>query len=223
MNQSLYRSNVPGRFENNNYFSVQSYNIFRIMENNIISDYNFEKWKRFVNSENNSNLFVRKHVSNSKLFVNISDDILTIPLNSEFNYTDVNLNNVNGFITLQPWSSTILLAGSDISNLPEINIAGESINFGNLNEANANSPLWYNLMGNNLNSQIIITAPEGFEISLKDDRDFSNSLLLNPENGKIDKIIFVKFVPDEAKEYYDFISNKFGGIERKIKVVGNSR
>jgi len=223
LNHSLYRSNVPGRFENNYYFNPGSYNIFRIRESNIISDYNFEKWKRFVKSDNNSDLIVRKEVSNSKLFTNMSDDSLTIFLNSDFKYTDLYLNSVNSFITLQSWSSVILLADSDISNLPEINIAGGTLDFEDRIEVSSGNSLWYNIMGNNLKSRITITAPEGFEISLNDDSDFSNSLSLNPDNGKIDKIIFVKFSGSNNKRYYDYIINKSDNITVNTKVIGNSR
>ena len=223
LNQSLYRSNVPGRFENNNYSNPSSNNIFRIRENNIISDYNFEKWKRFVKSDNNSNLLVSNELSNAKLFTNMSDDSLKILLSSGVMYSDLYKNSVYGSITLQPWSSLILIADYDISGLPEISFAGSSVKFEELNKAAQENALWFNLTGNNLTEQININAPDGFEISLSDDSDFSNSISFYPENGNAERIIFVRFDPDEDKGYYDFITLRTGNIERKLKVSANSR
>jgi len=217
---SVYRSSIPGTFDNNLYLNPFSNNIFQVMENNIISEYNFEKWKRFVKSDAGSNVIVNQDLTNSKLFSNMSDDSLKIILSSEFNYVDLNNNSVIGSVTINPWSSVILTADKDISNQPEMNIAGGPLDFNSESESSPAYPLWFNIMGNNLQNPILITAPDGFEISLKDDSEYSNSISLNPEIGSVDKMIFVKFVPYESKRYYDFISVKSGNTENKIKVTG---
>lgn len=223
LNQSLYRSNVPGRFEDNYYYNPSEYNIFRIIENNIITDFNFDKWKRFVKSDNNSNILVNKEISNSKLFSNMSDDSLKVLLSSEFNFRDLNMNSVFGTLTINPWSSVILLSDSKVDNLAEITTGGGSLDFEKLNESDKGSPLWYNLMGSNLKTPVIITATEGFQIGLNDDSNFSGTITLKPENGKVNNIIFVKFVPDDSRRYYGFISNKSGNIEHNVKVNGDSK
>ncbi|MEP7146557.1 MAG: hypothetical protein ABI792_06070, partial [bacterium] len=222
LNQSLYQSNIPGRFENNKYFNPAEYNIFRIREKNIISDYNFEKWKGFVRSENNSSLIVKKNLLNSNLFVNMSDDSLKVNLNPGISYRDVSENRINSFITIEPWSSKILFADSDISNLPEINIAGGSLNYIISSGIGSDIPLWYNVMGDNLTNPLTITSPAGFEISLKDDVNFSNTLSLIPENGKIDKIIFVKLSSENNIPESGYILNRSGNINTTVKLSGST-
>jgi hypothetical protein len=74
-----------------------------------------------------------------------------------------------------------------------------------------------------LNNSVSVNAPEGFELSLTDDQNFTNSLTLSPENGKLDRIIFVRFVPGYDRGYYDFISINSGSINSNLKVSGNSR
>ncbi|MDQ3193922.1 MAG: right-handed parallel beta-helix repeat-containing protein [Bacteroidota bacterium] len=223
LNQSLYSSNIPGVFNNNRYLNPASYNIFRIMENNIIFDYNFEKWKGFVRSENNSSLIVSKNILNSNLFLNMSDDSLKVNLNSGISYRDVSENRINNFIIVQPWSSVIIFADSDISNLPEINIASGSVYPEERTDFNFVNSFWYNLMAKNLNDVIVITSPAGFEISLTDDSDFSDSLTLTPENGKTDKIIFVRPTLENSRTNSGYIVNISGNINAAVKISGLSK
>ena len=219
MNQSLYSSTVPGRFDNNYYINPVNYNIFRIMENNIISDYNFEKWKRFVKSDNNSDLIVRKDASNSKLFTNMSDDSITILLNNNIGYKNVYSTRISGSLVLAPWSSEILIANSDINRQPELNIAGGVLKYTYDNNVDSEVQ-WFNLIGENLQYPVFISAPAGFEISLKEDIGFSNSIKIDPLNGKVDNIIFVKFLGSNNKMYFDFILNKSDNIIVNKKVTG---
>ncbi len=191
------------------------------MENNIISDYNFNKWKGFVRSDNNSVLSVNKESLNAKLFTNMSEDSTVILFSSSVVFSDLNQNSVLGSLTLQPWSSRILISESDIENLPEINIAGGPLKFKDLLEKSSVSSLWFNLIVNNIPGQTKITAPRGFLISLKDDSDFLDTISFNNDNNKTDKIVFVKFDPDENKRYYDFITVRSGNIERKVKVTAD--
>jgi hypothetical protein len=219
LNQSYQNINIPGIFNNNYYLDPGSYNVFRILYQNVITDYNFEKWKQFVRSDYDSKMVVLNNEKYSKLFMNMSDDSLTILLDSEFDYKDLNMENVYGSIKLQPWSSKILLSDKEVDIYPEINIAGGPLVFNN-EESNGTNPLWYNIYCNNLNSNLIISAPEGFLISTDNDEEFRQLISLSPIDGKIDRIIYVKFDPDENRRYYDFITNKSGNLTNNLKITG---
>lgn len=214
---------LPGRFDSNYYFNPGNYRSFSITYNNIASDYSFDKWKSFIRSDDHSNIFVGPEVIFSKLFTNMSDENLTIGLNTGYNYRDIDMNHVSGSITLQPWTSEILISDSDMRELPEITIAGGPLNFGDSGEENASVINWYNISGINLKDPVIITAPESIEISLYNDHDFKKMVTLNHENGKVDKIIFVKIDTYTGEDFYDIISNKSGFLVSNVKVIRNKK
>ena len=220
LNQSFHQINVPGNFNENIYFNPSSYNVFRIIEDNIESDYNFDKWKDFVKSDENSEFIVNDEVINSKLFTNMTDDTLSIILKGNIRYKNSIRNTLNGSLILVPWSSSVLTADTPINKFPEINIAGSALKFEGNDNQDVSDPLWFNLIGNNLQNNVTVTAPGGFLISLKNDRDFSNNIILTPDSGKLDKIIFVLFVPNEDRRFYDFISIESPETSGKIKVSG---
>ncbi len=215
----------PGRFEKNYYVNYSKDGLFQYEIGNNITEYNFPQWQKItgINGDLNSVILSGNEIKYSKIFLNMSDDSLTLLLNSGILYKDINLNSVYGSVVLQPWTSQILFADSDISNMPEINIAGGSINFGNIGETSKFIPEWFNIKANNLSSSLMLEAPEGFEMSLLDDTGFSNTLTIATENGKIDKIIFVRFVPSGDSGYYDFIRINSDALVSKVKVIGNER
>ncbi|MEO6694731.1 MAG: hypothetical protein ABIY50_11635, partial [Ignavibacteria bacterium] len=144
-------------------------------------------------------------------------------LNPGINFKSYDLKNVYGSIVITPWSSKILFANSDISKLPVINIFGGPLDFGRIEEGESSVSKWYTVNVENLTEPLIITSPEGFEISTDVDGVYSRSISLKYVNGISDEIIFVKFVPEDEKNYYGYISNKSGNVEMKIKIVGTSR
>ncbi len=129
------------------------------MESNIISDYSFDKWKRFTGSENNSKIIVDENLKFSKVFSNMTGDSVKILLNPVTRSQDLNLGTVIGSVALMPWSSEILIADSDIGSIPEINFSGGPFDFKAMNENNFNGPLWYNLTVTGLQSPVNMTAP----------------------------------------------------------------
>ena len=133
------------------------------------------------------------------------------------------MKSIYGSVTIMPWSSVIILSNADIEKLPEIYTAVNYLNFGNVNNGNASAPKWYKIFGNNIKSEVTISAPDGFEISLSDDEGFSKSLNVFPESGKAEKIIFVRFVPDKEKSYYDSVINISGNLKAAVRVRGSSR
>ncbi|MBK9404163.1 MAG: hypothetical protein IPN57_06490 [Ignavibacteria bacterium] len=153
----------------------------------------------------------------------MSDDTSTILLDQVYLYYDLNMKSIYGSVTIMPWSSEIILSNADIEKLPEIYTAVNYLNFGNVNDGNASAPKWYKLFGNNLKGEVTISAPEGFEISFSDDEGFSKSLNVFPESGKTEKIIFVRFVPDKEKSYYDSVINTAGNLKASVRLRGSSR
>ncbi|HMQ70186.1 MAG TPA: right-handed parallel beta-helix repeat-containing protein [Ignavibacteria bacterium] len=212
--------NIPGIFGSNIYFNSKGYNVFRILDVSVITDYNFEKWKEYVNSDYDSKLIVPENKSYSKLYCNMSDDTVTIILGKKYNYQNVNLKNIYGSIILNPWTSDILISEAFSENLPEINIALNQLLFEKTNESEDPGNLWFNLIGKNLKNEVVITAPEGFMISLKNDENYSKSLTLQPRSNNLDNIIFVKFLPERKTGYYDFITFKSGELSGQFKVKG---
>lgn len=219
----LKSDNLPGKFDSNYYFNPGNHNSFNVIYRNVETNYNFENWKSFIRSDAHSKFFIGNDLRFPKLLTNMSDDSLKIILNSSYSYKDVNLNNIYGSVTLEPWTSEILFSNTNLNNLPGLYCAGGPLNFGNSKEGNISVPDWYCLTGENLLDPVVINAPDGFEISFISDADFANTISLNPVNGKVDKIIFVRFVPNKEKRYYDFILNKSGNLDPVLKVMGNSR
>jgi hypothetical protein len=214
---------LPGRFEENYYYNVSDFNKFRIIRDNLAVDYNFSDWNDNINSDRNSKLIRNNGFNYSKLLLNMTDDSLTIILNSDFKYKDIQSVEVIGSVKLDPWTSKVLLTNSDANRIAEIVNGGNALEFGNIAEGNTSKPKWIYLNGNNLSGDLILSAPDGFELSLNDDSGYSKNISVIPDKGKIEKIIYVKFVPDKIKKYYDFIITKSGTLTNKIKVSGNSR
>lgn len=210
----------PAIFKDNYYANpgTEDIYLYQIMARK--SFYNLSEWKSLMgnNISEGAKLLLQSEVKFSKLFCNMSGDILTIPLDPNITYKDLNMNIQQGSITIQPWSSVILLTSADIASSPEINIAGGPLVFNN-NELYTNQ--WYNVIGNNLTQVLTITAPDGFEISFDNDGNFSKSMTVNPEGGKINKIIFVKFASETDIDYDNFISNQSGTVNSIIKIKAN--
>lgn len=210
--------NLPGIFDSNYYFNSVDVNSFSVNYRNVISDFNFDTWKSFIKSDNYSEFITGIEVSYPKLFINMSDDSVLIPLSFGYSYKDVNLSNVYGSLILKPWTSEVLFVNSDLSKLPEINAAGRTVDFVNSDAESLNSPRWYNLSGENLKQPVAINAPDGFEVSLDDDTGYSEALTVYPVSGKVDRIIFVKMIQEKNEGYKDFIANVSENITCKVKV-----
>lgn len=210
----------PAIFSGNYYANPGSEDIYLYQIMTRKSFYNLTRWKSLIENNNaeGEKLLLQNEVKFSKLFCNMSDDILTINLDPNITYKDLNMNIQRDSVTVQPWSSVILITSADITNSPEINITGGSLVF---NNAESQASQWYGVIGNNLTQPLTITAPEGFEISFDNDADFSKSMTVNSEDGKINKIIFVKLAVKEDKNYDNFISNQSGTVNAIIKVKAN--
>ncbi len=216
---------TPGRFDSNYYCNPVKDDLFLYQSGNLKTSDNYNGWKRLFGNkpESGSKLLTGNQLKYSKLFVNMSDDTSSILLNPGYSYYDLDMKSIYGSIIIKPWSSSIILSNADIDKLPDIHTASGSLNFGNVNAENTSSPEWYKLFGNNLKGEITISAPDGFEISFSDDEGYAKVLKVVPSGGKAEKIIFVRFVPDKEKSYYDYVVNTADNLKTSVRVRGSSR
>jgi len=213
---------IPGKFNDNYYINYSNDALFKIETGSNSVYYKPSQWLNYVGvkSELNSKVISGPETRYSKLYSNMTDDSVVIILNNETQYKDKDLKSIYSSIKVNPWSSEILFTDKEINNLPEINSAYGILDFGTFNEKEINTVKWFNLTGNNLSGEIIVTAPEGFEISFTEDLYFSKNLYFYPSNGSTDKIIFVKFTPENERLFYDLITVKAGEEIYNIKVKG---
>jgi peptidoglycan/xylan/chitin deacetylase (PgdA/CDA1 family) len=79
----------------------------------------------------------------------------------------------------------------------------------------------YNLTGVNLSENVIISAPEGFEISLEEGSGYASSLGVPHNNGVINTTIYVKFCPVSQQMYSGSITHDSPNVVSKsIYVTG---
>jgi len=209
---------LPGIFDSNYYFNPGNQRSFGITYRNLFKDYSFQDWKLFVKSEEQSKIYIGPEFTYSKLYANMSDEIISINLGSQFDFKNKNLNEVNGTVELLPWTSEVLFTDVDLSNMPEITIAGGPIYFDDNQSENSISLEWYVISGINISEPVYVNAPEGYEISLFNDHDFSNKIILSSETGVVENIIFVRYNPISTGIAKGSILNISGDIELKLNV-----
>ncbi len=84
-----------------------------------------------------------------------------------------------------------------------INLSASSLpSFGNIYVGSCSSPLSYTVSGTNLSDNIIITAPDGFQVSTNNTSGFGSSVSLPQIGGTITaRLIYVIFCPTSAMSY----------------------
>jgi len=93
---------------------------------------------------------------------------------------------------------------------PEIYVSPSSLDFGN-QIIDTGASLTYNLIGNYLSSDVVVTAPAGFAVSTSQDGTYFPTLTVTPSRGNIDQTIWVKFTPTQAVSYAGNVSNASSG------------
>ncbi|MDP8220057.1 MAG: Ig-like domain-containing protein [Candidatus Stygibacter frigidus] len=100
---------------------------------------------------------------------------------------------------------------------PTLNLSVTELpDFGVIQTGMASASAMYSVSGIDLLGEVVITAPAGFEISLTPERGlqnragsrnraFSNELILVPENGMVENMIYARFLPQESGVYMNYI------------------
>lgn len=221
--RSRHNSFIPVFFENNTFYNPYSEDFFIYQKGNTIINYNLNGWKKIMgNLDAGSEVLESKEYMYSEIFLNPSDETLKVFLDPEIEYKELNQHSVYGSISVPPWFSKVLLEKSDQKLKPTIETYFSPLDFLSLKNEFVKKPLWFNLVGKNLKDIVEINAPEGFELNLYHTGDYSGKLTILPEKGKINEIIYVRFIPDTERMYYDFISVNSGIANTKIKVMGKS-
>ncbi|MEO8446540.1 MAG: right-handed parallel beta-helix repeat-containing protein [bacterium] len=212
------RGFLPGSFDNNHFYYPFNNKVLKYQISNRLAEYTLDELKKIAgnNIDANSVFISGSEVANPKVFKNMNNDTALITPDPDYNFLDNNLKSVSGTIMIAPYSSVILFADRDVTQMKEINIAG-----GPLELSNEFSPVWYNVITENLTSPVVVNAPDGFMISLTADRNYSQALTLQPVKGKVDDIIFVKV--DDKKEGigYGSVSNVSGDMTALVQVRKN--
>jgi len=216
---------VPGKFDSNYYCNPFNSDLFVYQSGQIKTLKNFNAWKNLLgnNSDLNSKVLFGSEYRFSKLATNMSDDTIYFQPDSNYGYKDIDLNNINEPLTILPWTSKIVISKVDVKTLPEINVSGGSLNFNKINEGSLSPPKWIVLYGDNLNTQVKISAPKGFVISRNHDINFTDVILINPENKNMNTLLYVRFNPDEEKNYLDYLVIESAALNIRVKVLGDSR
>ena len=122
------------------------------------------------------------------------------------------------------YNLTSPLTGSETTTaLPLITITGALSNFGGICAGGTSASQNYTVAGVDLTSDITITAPAGFEISL-DDSDFSvNPLTLSPTTGTVSSTtIYVQFSPGSTGTFSDNITHTATAATDKNQAVAGT-
>lgn len=214
---------IPGKFDSNYYYNPDIV-LFKYIAGKNFRLYDINKWKTMANTRTDVgyNFVQSGEALNPKLLMNMSDSILYVIPDSGY-YKDLESKDISRQIILEPWSSKVFFVKSDISILPELNVFNGSLCFPNFYEKNSSYIQWFQLIGTNLNETVTITAPEGFTLSFRNDINFSNAMSINPLDGKVSEVIYVKFTPSSEKDYTDFIYNTSGSLTSTVKVSGSVR
>jgi uncharacterized protein (TIGR02145 family) len=117
--------------------------------------------------------------------------------------------------------SNVLVTGTGLL-IPEINIDPSFLDFGYITINSSSAPLSFTVSGTNMSSDISVSAPTGYEVSLYSNTGYSNSLTLPAGEGSIAITpIYVKFSPIMASAYSGLISiSASGSTTQNLAVTG---
>ncbi|MCC5928178.1 MAG: T9SS type A sorting domain-containing protein [Cyclobacteriaceae bacterium] len=101
----------------------------------------------------------------------------------------------------------VKLTGSGI-HLPFLEIQPLALDFGECFVTKNSVAQKYRLTGRWLQNAVTITAPNGYSIATSINGTYRNSLNINPSSGQVNRDIFVRFSPSEAKSYTGFLEHR---------------
>lgn len=215
---------IPGIFENNFYGSPFNTDLFVYQSGNLKQAFSYPGFRKLLGNNNdlNSTVLTGQEFAYSGLFLNMNDDTAEVMLNPAYSYNLPGTGQIKDSVKIHPWSSQLLFSNSDLNKLSVIYIYGNKINFGKVSEGNISDPAWYKLFCKNIDETLTVSAPDGFEVSTDDNIGYNKVLRLKPENGTLERIVFVRFIPGSVKKFEGLISNKSGSLNYNVKVSGDS-
>lgn len=79
----------------------------------------------------------------------------------------------------------------------------------------------YQLTGSKLIDNVTITAPNGFQVSTREETGFQNSVTINETDGNVDQIIYVRFCPVENINYSGYITNESNYVSAHVEIMAD--
>ncbi len=140
---------------------------------------------------------VEGNVEDTQVFVRFAPQFITIYsgiITHESQYAETKNINISGIG---------VAVGTAIIYTSQSQLEFEGVEVGSISEEQS-----YTISGINLVDNIIITAPECFEISETTATGFSNEIILTNQGGTVNNItIYVRFAPQSNQSYTGIISN----------------
>jgi len=118
---------------------------------------------------------------------------------------------IEAIVENDPYDDNSLTRNITLENPPaNISVSLSSMNFNaiNIGDCTADS---YNIEGYFLESDIEVSAPEGFQISLNEASGYTDNLVISPEENVVSQLIFVRFCPMEIRNYSGKIIHSSSG------------
>jgi len=95
--------------------------------------------------------------------------------------------------------------------------------FGEVPVNNPSSTNTFTMRGSELNGNVNVAAPQGFEVSRYSDTGFTDTLTISPTAGSVNTTIYVRFHPDTVGQYSgNILISSPGATSQKISVNGIS-
>jgi subtilisin family serine protease len=103
---------------------------------------------------------------------------------------------------------------------PTLSASPNSLSFGSI-ATNSASTRSYTLTGSNLTSNVTITAPSGYQVSISSNSGFGSSISVAPTSGSVNRLIYVRFAPTAVQSYNGNINNTSSGASAvAVQVTG---
>lgn len=116
-------------------------------------------------------------------------------------------------------SRNVAVSGTGVE--PTISVSPSSLSFGNINVNTYSSPLSYSLTGSNLTSNVTVTAPTRYQVSLSSGSGYGSSLNITPSGGSVSRTIYVRFNPNATGTATGNVTNvSSGATTRNVSVTG---
>jgi hypothetical protein len=113
--------------------------------------------------------------------------------------------------------------GADEFIQPLIPDLGSGLDFGWTDVLTPKASQSYELTGIDLTANMVVTAPENFQVSLESEENFTQSLSIAPVNTNMETTIYARYLPDVEGFTFGNILNSSSGVEQTIHVQGSAR